>query len=196
MLSHFSHVRLLATLWTVARQAPLSMGFSRQEYWSGLPFLLPRDLPNPGINIFYVSCIGRQVLYHWCHLGSPMAEGWRPTHLGDQMVDNILKMTLSRNSNRLYPQFKLLKQSPPSSSIKISSLSGSIVFGVWLCVLLNMNLFLPTSIKTSAAFGTLGPLLAGLSCARTPSSLESGLLTVIGMLAWHQGQFFFLFIYF
>ena len=35
--------------WTVNRQAPLSMGFSRQEYWSGLPFLSPRDLPDPGI---------------------------------------------------------------------------------------------------------------------------------------------------
>jgi len=39
----------LATLWTVACQAPLSMGFSRQEYWSGLPFPSPRDLPHPGI---------------------------------------------------------------------------------------------------------------------------------------------------
>ena len=38
-----------ATLWTVALQAPLSMGFPRQEYWSGLPFPLPGDLPNPGI---------------------------------------------------------------------------------------------------------------------------------------------------
>ena len=37
------------TPWTVARQAPLSMGFSRQEYWSGLPFPSPGDLPNPGI---------------------------------------------------------------------------------------------------------------------------------------------------
>ena len=37
MLSHFSHVRLFATPWTIAHQAPLSMGFSRQEYWSGLP---------------------------------------------------------------------------------------------------------------------------------------------------------------
>ena len=37
------------TLWTVARQAPLSMGFSRQEYWSGLPFPPPGDLPDPGI---------------------------------------------------------------------------------------------------------------------------------------------------
>ena len=37
------------TPWTVARQAPLPMGFSRQEYWSGLPFPSPGDLPNPGI---------------------------------------------------------------------------------------------------------------------------------------------------
>ena len=40
---------LFATLWTVAHQAPPSMGFSRQEYWSGLPFPSPGDLPNPGI---------------------------------------------------------------------------------------------------------------------------------------------------
>ena len=44
-----SHVRLCATPWTVARQAPLSIGVSRQEYWSGLPFPSPGDLPNPGI---------------------------------------------------------------------------------------------------------------------------------------------------
>ena len=43
-----SPLRLFAIAWTVARQAPLSMGFSRQEYWSGLPFLSPRDLPDPG----------------------------------------------------------------------------------------------------------------------------------------------------
>ena len=42
-------VQLLATPWTVAHQAPLLMGFSRQEYWSGLPFPSPGDLPNPGI---------------------------------------------------------------------------------------------------------------------------------------------------
>ena len=44
-----SRVRLFATLWTVAYQAPPSMGFSRQECWSGLPFPSPGDLPNPGI---------------------------------------------------------------------------------------------------------------------------------------------------
>ena len=46
MLSRFSRVRLFATLWTVAHQAPLSLGFFRQEYWSGLPCPPPGDLPN------------------------------------------------------------------------------------------------------------------------------------------------------
>ena len=44
-----SRVRLFATSWTVAYQAPQSMGFSRHEYWSGLPFPSPGDLPDPGI---------------------------------------------------------------------------------------------------------------------------------------------------
>ena len=43
-----SRVRLFATPWTVAHQAPPSMGFSRREYWSELPFLSPGDLPHPG----------------------------------------------------------------------------------------------------------------------------------------------------
>ena len=47
VLSHFSRVWLPATPWTVALKPPLSVGFPRQEYWSGLPFLLPGDLPNP-----------------------------------------------------------------------------------------------------------------------------------------------------
>ena len=43
--------QLLATLWTITCQAPLSLGFSRQEYWSGLPFPLPEDLPDTGIEL-------------------------------------------------------------------------------------------------------------------------------------------------
>ena len=49
MLSCFIRVQLFATLWTVALQAPPSMGFSKQEYWSGFPFPSPADLPNPGM---------------------------------------------------------------------------------------------------------------------------------------------------
>ena len=48
-MKSLSRVQLFATPWTVARQAPLSLVFSRQEYWSGLPFPSPEDLPNPGI---------------------------------------------------------------------------------------------------------------------------------------------------
>ena len=64
-----SHVRLFATPQTVARQAPLSMGFSRQEYWSGLPF------PSPGIFLTQGSNPGLphcgQILYQMSHPGSP-----------------------------------------------------------------------------------------------------------------------------
>ena len=49
MLSCFNKVQLFATIWAVACQASLSMGFSRQEYWSGLPCPPPRDIPDPGI---------------------------------------------------------------------------------------------------------------------------------------------------
>ena len=51
MLSRFSHVQLFATLWTVAHQALLSMGFSKQEYWSGFPFPTPGDLLYPAIEL-------------------------------------------------------------------------------------------------------------------------------------------------
>ena len=51
MLSHFSRVWLLVTLWTIAHQTPLSKGFSKQEDWSGLPHPPPEDLPNPGTEL-------------------------------------------------------------------------------------------------------------------------------------------------
>ena len=51
MLSLFSCVQLFATPWTVAPQAPLSMGFPRQACWSGVPFPSPGDLPDPGIEL-------------------------------------------------------------------------------------------------------------------------------------------------
>ena len=53
-----SWVQLFMTLWSVAHQAPLSTGFFRQEYWNGLPFPPPGDLPDPGIeSVLCVSCI-------------------------------------------------------------------------------------------------------------------------------------------
>ena len=59
-----------ATPWTVACQAPLSMGFSRQEYWSGLPFPSLGDLPTQGLNLGLLHC--RRSLYILSHQGSSL----------------------------------------------------------------------------------------------------------------------------
>ena len=74
LLHCFSPVQLIVTPWTVAHQAPLSMGFFRQEYWSGLPVPTPEDLPNPGIELaspgfpaleggFYITSPTWEVIY-------------------------------------------------------------------------------------------------------------------------------------
>ena len=64
-----SHVQLFATPWTGARQAPLSMEFSRPEYWSGLTFPSPGDLSDPGIEPRSPAL--QTVLCHLSHHGSP-----------------------------------------------------------------------------------------------------------------------------
>ena len=69
-----SRVGLSVTPWAVALQAPLSMGFPRQEYWSGLPFLSPGDLPNPGIEP--ASPVSPALAGRLYHLGSP-----NPSHV-------------------------------------------------------------------------------------------------------------------
>ena len=64
MQSPFTHVQFFVTPQTVASKALLSMEFSRQEYWSGLSFPPPGDLPDPGIKpVSHISCIGRRILY-------------------------------------------------------------------------------------------------------------------------------------
>jgi len=55
VLSCFSRVQLFAILWSIVCQAPLSMGFSRQEYWSGLPFPSSGDLPDPGMEPVFLT---------------------------------------------------------------------------------------------------------------------------------------------
>ena len=85
MLSHFTRVWLFVTLWTAARQSPLSMGFSRQEYWSGLPFPPPGYLPNPGTQPMSPASPALQAdslpLSHW---GSP-----------NQLIDSIQALSKS-----------------------------------------------------------------------------------------------------
>ena len=67
-----SCVRLFATPWTVACQAPLSVGLSRQKYWSGLPFPLPGDIPDSGIELKFLASPALLVdSLPLCHLGSP-----------------------------------------------------------------------------------------------------------------------------
>ena len=68
-----SRVQLFVTPWTVAHPAPLSMGFSRKEYWSVLPFLPPEDLPDPGIDSFSLCLLPWQVEFFTTEpLGKPI----------------------------------------------------------------------------------------------------------------------------
>ena len=62
-------VWLFVTPWTIALQAHPSMEFSMQEYWNGLPFTSPEDLPNPGIELGSPAL--QTILYHLSHQGSP-----------------------------------------------------------------------------------------------------------------------------
>ena len=91
VLSRFSRVWLFVTPWTVARQAPLSMGFSRQDYCSGLPCPPPEDLPDPGIKPMSLTLpvltgsslpctpLGKPTTASWCH-----AIAWERTSARDE----------------------------------------------------------------------------------------------------------------
>ena len=70
MLNCFGPVQIFVTLWTVVCQAPLPMGFSRQEYWSGLPCPSPGNLPDPGIELVSLELVGR--FFTTDPLGKPM----------------------------------------------------------------------------------------------------------------------------
>ena len=123
-----SPVQLFATPWTVAHQAPLSIGFSRQEYWSRLPFLPPGDLPHPGIEPasstladgFFIICATWEALWlgmadYICleepqrgrHTWNARADTWWLTHL------SLLKKP---HSDFLFPPAVLSLQLCSSSS--------------------------------------------------------------------------------
>ena len=73
-----SHVQLFSTLWTTAHQAPLSMRFSRQEYWSGLPFAPSGNLSNPGTESTSLASPALAARsFTLSYLGSPNSEGYR-----------------------------------------------------------------------------------------------------------------------
>ena len=83
-----SRVWLFVTPWTVAVQAPLSTGFSRQEYWSGFVISFSRgsSWPRDQTHISYASCSGRWVLYLWSYLGFPI---WSCGHSYKDLVQTI-----------------------------------------------------------------------------------------------------------
>ena len=103
-----TRVRLFATPWTVAYQAPSSMGFSRQEYWSGLPFPSPGDLPNPGIEPGSPAL--RQMLYCLSHQGSP--SNVRNLTMLQFTGGNILWLSTAVSSPIPHPSTHLLSHPP------------------------------------------------------------------------------------
>ena len=109
LLSHFSRVRLCATPWTAVHQAPLSMGFYRREYWSGLPFPPPGNLLNPG---------SRPSLSHLLHrqTGSlPLAPPGYPLKVKSESRSVV--------SDSLWPHGLYSPWNSPGQNTRVSSLS-------------------------------------------------------------------------
>ena len=104
-----SHVRLFVTPWTVAHQAPLSMGFPRQEYWSGLSFPTPGDLPNPGTELRLFHLLPCQVnSLPLNQLGSPrLTSNVRKNHIVLNSV--ILHIIHGWNDNSKIFIFQIFK---------------------------------------------------------------------------------------
>ena len=111
VLSRFSHVWLCATLWTVARQAPQSMEFSRKEYWSGSPFTSPGDLPYPAIEptSLQFSSVAQSCLTLCDHMNHSMP--------GLPIHHHLLEFTqthVHRVGDAIQPSQPLSSPSPPT----------------------------------------------------------------------------------
>ena len=114
-------------LWTVACQVPLSLGFPRQGYWSGLPFPPPRDLPNPGMKpVSCISCIGRRILYH--------CATWENFQVGVWNLKLIIWILLQISDSNINVLFNLCRNS-------LRFFTVAIYVGKWTC-LKNPPLFL------------------------------------------------------
>ena len=112
-----SHVQLFATPWTIARQAPMSMEFSRQEYWSGLPFPTPGDLPNLGIN---PTSLSSSVLAGWFFISCTTLEA--PSCID---TESTLFIFLVQGHLFCFSQWYFLK-------IYLSLIEGSLLYSIVL----------------------------------------------------------------
>ena len=122
-----SGVWLFATPWTVAHWAPLSMGFPRREYWSGLPFPSPEDLPDPGIKLCLLWLLHFWwILYHWAP-GKPN-----------------LSMTLLQIWSSLAPA---LKPSMEHSAFRIDAQANLILWNLALAYFPNQWIVVVTTLE-------------------------------------------------
>ena len=96
LINGFNCVQLFATLWTLAHQAPPSMGFSRQEYWSGLPCHPPGDLPRQGPKLHLTSAAfsSRFFFYHQHHLGSLWSHYFIPSLMSTGFHQSISPLVI------------------------------------------------------------------------------------------------------
>ena len=92
VLSRFNRAQLFATLWNIALQVPLSMGFFRQEYWSGLPSHPPGDCPNQGLKLSMLHY--RQILYCLSDQGSP--------HMAKVHIKGMISVSADRDQDLVY----------------------------------------------------------------------------------------------
>ena len=121
--SMLSHVWLCVTLWTVARQAPLSMGFSRQEYWNGLPFPTPGNLPDPGIEPMSPVFPALQTdALQLSHLGRPWVTKKKKKHKNFLLKNYLLNFHLKPNPTKVHTSIEDCMQLQHFSNI----LSGSL----------------------------------------------------------------------
>ena len=160
-----SRVRFFVTLWTVARQPSLSVAFSRQEYWSGLPFLSLGDSSRPRdrTRVSCISCTGRWILYQLPHLGSPnqlhpntklksfKKSGNNVKHLAQEAINRSLQrldltLTLRFNDSwcrESYPEKSHLKSDTSELSLttEVVRIKGiSFTKGHYNCYVYNLSL--------------------------------------------------------
>ena len=126
-----SLVQLFVTPWTVAHQAPVFLGSFSQEYWTGLPFPSPGDLPDQGLNyISCVSCIGKQFLYQLSHCGSQSLKYQiRSDQISRSVVSDSLRPHESQHARPPCPSPtpRVHSDSRPSSQWCHPAISSSVV---------------------------------------------------------------------